>query len=350
MGDVIRPQLPSIEQIVGELAEFDITHVGITSADVLGRARSELHDRIDRGLTDSMQFTFKNPERSTDPRAAMPGAKSVIVAARPYLTDHDPEPAAGLRARIGRYAWVDHYATLRTGLRQVGRQIKAAGHRAVAFADDNSMVDRAIAHRAGIGWFGKNANLLVPGAGSFFVLGSLVTTAPYEPTGAPVADGCGPCTRCLDGCPTGAIIEPGVIDAARCLSWVLQKPGTIDPVFREVIHDRIYGCDDCQDVCPITVRLGQRSTVPLPPDAIAWADVHWILTASDADIEARHGQWYIADRNMRWLRRNALVVLGNVAEPSSTTAVELIARYRSSGDPILAEHAAWAADRLVSRS
>jgi len=350
VGDTTRPPLPTIEEITSQLADVGISHVGVASAAVLERARTELHDRIDRGLTDSMQFTFKNPERSTNPAASMPGARSVIVAARPYLTDHDPEPPPGPQARIGRYAWVDHYEPLRTGLRQVGRQIKAAGHRVVAFADDNSMVDRAIAHRAGIGWFGKNANLLVPGSGSFFVLGSLVTTAPYEPTEEPVADGCGTCVRCLDGCPTGAIIEPGVIDAAKCLSWVLQKPGTIDPVFREAIHDRIYGCDDCQDVCPITVRLGRRSTIALPPDAVAWADVHWLLTASDADIEARHGRWYIADRDMRWLRRNALVVLGNVADPNSVTAGELIARYRSGEDPILAEHAAWAADRLTSRS
>jgi len=350
VGDTSRPALPSIEQITRELTDLGISHVGVASAEVLERARIELNDRIDRDLTDSMQFTFKNPERSTDPTASMPGATSVIVAARPYLTDVDPEQPDGPHARIGRYAWVDHYEPLRTGLRQVGRKIRAAGYRVVAFADDNSMVDRAIAHRAGIGWFGKNANLLVPGSGSFFVLGSLVTTAPYEPSGGPVADGCGTCTRCLDGCPTGAIIEPGVIDATKCLSWVLQKPGTIDPVFREAIHDRIYGCDDCQDVCPITVRLGPRSTIPLPADAVAWADVHWLLTASDAEIEARHGRWYIADRDMRWLRRNALVVLGNVADPSSVTAAELIARYRSGDDPILAEHAAWGADRLVSRS
>ena len=88
----------------------------------------------------------------------------------------------------------------------------------------------------------------------------------------------------------------------------------------------------------------------VPSDAVAWADVHWLLTSSDADIEARHGRWYVADRDMRWLRRNALVVLGNVADPTSATAAELIARYRSGGDPILAEHAAWAADRLASRS
>ena len=90
------------------------------------------------------------------------------------------------------------------------------------------------------------------------MLGSIVTTADYQPSSTPVGDGCGTCRKCLDGCPTEAIVAPGVIDARRCLSWVLQKPGTIPLAFREQIHDRIYGCDDCQDVCPISVRLGPR--------------------------------------------------------------------------------------------
>ncbi len=341
--------LPTIDEIADELASFGITHVGVTTAEVLVDARAAILDRIERDLVDGMRFTFKNPDRSTNPAASMPAARSVIVAARPYLTEEDPPRPAGPHARIGRYAWEDHYAPLRAGLRHVGRRLKRMGHRSVAFADDNSMVDRAIAERAGIGWFGKNANLLLPGAGSFFVLGSLVTTAEYAPNDTPVSDGCGSCTRCFDGCPTDAIIERGVIDARRCLSWVLQKPGPIPDEFRVAIHDRIYGCDDCQDVCPISVRLGRRNTIALSDDAVAWADVEWILGAGDDEIEARHGRWYVADRDMRWLRRNALVVLGNVADPASTSAAELLARYRAGDDPILAEHAAWAAARLEER-
>ncbi|MEL6891469.1 MAG: tRNA epoxyqueuosine(34) reductase QueG [Actinomycetota bacterium] len=344
-----RPPLPTIDEIVAELSAAGIDHVGVTTADVLADARQALHDRAARGLHDGMRFTYKNPDRSTDPRASMPEARSVIVAARPYLTETDPERPTGPQARVGRYAWVDHYAPLRAALRTVGAQIKAAGHRAVAYADDNSMVDRAIAHRAGLGWYGKNANLLLPGAGSFFVLGCLVTTAEYAPIATRVDDGCGSCVRCVDGCPTGAIIEPGVIDGARCLSWILQKPGSIPVEYREAIGDRIYGCDDCQDVCPISVRLGRRNTIELTDDAIAWADLAWLLEASDDAIEERHGRWYIADRDMRWLRRNALVVLGNVADPGSDTAARLLDRYRSADDPILAEHAAWAADQLARR-
>ena len=342
--------LPSIDEIGELLAGDGIDHVGVTTAEVLHETRGELFRRRDAGLHDGMEFTYRNPERSTDPTRAVAGARSVIVAARSYLTDHDPPiPSEGAPARIGRYAWVDHYAPLRASLRAVARRIRAADHRAVAFADDNSMVDRAVAHRAGLGWYGKNANLLLPGAGSWFVLGSIVTTAHYEPTDTTVADGCGSCRRCIDDCPTGAIVAPGVVDARRCLSWVLQKPGSIPDDLRLAIHDRIYGCDDCQDACPISVRLGPRSTTVLEPQADAWIDALWLLTASDDDIELRFGHWYVHDRDLRWVRRNALVVVGNVGDPADGRVGPILDRYRSGIDPILAEHATWALARLSER-
>lgn len=345
--------LPTLEQITARLAQFDVTHVGVAAAGILTETRSTLHARRSARLHDGMGFTYRNPDRSTDPDRAVADAASIVVAARPYLTDREPgrpPPAAGPHARVGKYAWVDHYAPLRAGLRAVAHQIRRAGHRAVAFADDNAIVDRAVAHRAGLGWYGKNTNLLIPGGGSFFVLGCLVTTAEYEPAPAPVDDACGACVRCVEGCPTGAIIEPGVIDAAKCLSWVLQKPGSIAPELRAAVDDRIYGCDDCQDVCPISVRLGPRNTVALAAEAEAWVDAIRLLAADDDEIERRYGRWYIAGREMRWLRRNALVVIGNVGEPSDRRVRSVLAHYRSGDDPILAEHADWANDRLDARA
>jgi epoxyqueuosine reductase len=354
MSDADSRELPTIEHIEAVVADHGISHVGVASADVLADTRAVLLERKAQGLHDGMQFTYRNPDRSTDPSRAVDDARSVIVAARSYLTDDDPAPPdVGVSSRVGRYAWVDHYEPLRVGLRVAADQIRAAGHRALVFADDNSMVDRAIAHRAGLGWFGKNANLLLPGAGSFFVLGSIVTTAEYAPNESPVADGCGTCVRCIDGCPTGAIVAPGVIDGARCLSWILQKPGSIPVEFRDSVEDRIYGCDDCQDVCPISVRLGRRNTLSLDvatPDVQAYVDVVELLDLDDATIEQRHGRWWIAGREMRWLRRNALVVIGNVADPADQRVWSMLERYRSHDDPILAEHADWAAARLGQRA
>ena len=352
----VRPPLPTFDEIVDIAAQHGITHVGVTTAEVLTEALDALTERKAAGLNDDMQFTYRNPQRSTDPRRAVESARSVIVGARPYMTNVDPAPpeaAHGAIARVGRYAWVDHYEPLRVGLRDIGARLKQSGERATAFADDNSIVDRAVAHRAGIGWFGKNANILLPGAGSFFVLGALVTTAEYEPTDARADDGCGTCVRCIDGCPTGAIVAPGVIDARRCLSWVLQKAGPMPDEFREAVHDRIYGCDDCQDVCPISVRLGGRNTVDIDvtaPDVQAHVDMLDLLDSPDADIEERHGRWYIANRDVRWLRRNALLVVGNVANPDDRRVRATVERYRSGTDEILAEHADWAWRRLDARS
>ncbi len=348
-----RPEpLPSLDDIRAQLAGHGVTHVGVTSADVLVEARSALFERRAAGLHADMGFTYRDPERSTDPIRSVAGARSVIVAAKPYLTDEDPPPphdGAGPHARVGRYAWVDHYAPLRAALREVSRRIRRSDHRAVAFADDNSVVDRAVAHRAGLGWYGKNANLLLPGAGSWFVLGSIITTAEYESTSGPAPDGCGTCTRCIDDCPTGAIVAPGVIDANRCISWILQKPGPIPEDDRSAIGDRIYGCDDCQDACPISVRLGRRNTVELVDGADAWVDAIEVLEADDEWIDDRYGHWYVTDRDFRWVRRNAIVVVGNVGDPGDARVRRVIEHYRAHIDPILAEHARWAADRLDHR-
>jgi epoxyqueuosine reductase len=352
----VRPHesLPTLGELRALAREHGIEHLGVAPAGVLDRARRELVARRAAGLDAGMAFTYRNPERSTDPSRAVPGARSIIVAARSYFADEEPARPPGAQARVARYAWVDHYGPLRAGLRAIAGRLRSAGERALAFADDNAVVDREVAYLGGLGWFGKNANLLVAGAGSWFVLGSVVTTAEYgaEMPQAPVADGCGSCRRCIDVCPTGAIVAPGVIDGGRCLAWVLQRPGTIPIELRGAVGDRIYGCDDCQEVCPPTVRLGRRHRLPIGEQATstigvqAWVDVLDLLDADDETLLHRHGRWYIAGRDPRWLRRNALVVLGNVGDGSDERTAATLFRYRHRGDEILAEHARWASEQL----
>jgi epoxyqueuosine reductase len=333
--------LPTLHELRQVARAHGIEHLGVAPATVLHRARAAIRDRLDQGLDGGLTFTFNNPERSTDPQRAVDGARSILVAARSYLADDEVPRPAGPQARVARYAWVDHYAPLRAGLRAMARRLRDAGARAVPFADDNSIVDREVAYLGGLGWFGKNANVLLPGAGSWFVLGCVVTTAEY-PVATPHPDGCGTCHRCLDACPTRAIVAPGVIDANRCLAWVLQRPGSIPEHLRAAIGDRLYGCDDCQDACPPTVRLGRRHRVPLDGPPQAWVAVLDLLDADDRTLLERHGRWYLAGRDPRWLRRNALVVLGNVGDPDDERTRGTLWRYRSGPDPILAEHAEWA--------
>ena len=216
-----------------------------------------------------MQFTYRNPARSTDPSRIMEGARSLIVGARGYQRQA-PGQSAVVAGRVARYAWVDHYEPLRRALGSVAMALEAAGWQARVVADDNALVDRAAAARAGIGWYGKNCNILLPGAGSWFVLGSVVTDAPL-PFDAPLADGCGSCQRCLPACPTGALTAPGVLDARRCLAWLVQAPGIFPFEYRVALGDRLYGCDDCQEVCPPNRRSARRAPPRPRPGRRSWS-------------------------------------------------------------------------------
>ena len=333
-----------------------LDQVGVTSATVLHRAREAINQRISQGLHNQMQFTFRNPERSTDPTKTLPSARSVIVGALSYSSSavntfaQTPEKENKFSARIARYVWSDYYAQLRMLLGEIARQLVLDGHRAVVLADDNAIVDREVAYQAGIGWFGKNSNLLISGAGSYFVLGCVITTAELIFADKQVEDGCGSCKRCLDNCPTSAIVAPGVVDANKCLAWLLQKPGVFDREYRVALGDRIYGCDDCQEVCPPTVRYERKIESSrleiLRKPAKQWASVAAILTNDDDSLLSEFGAWYIADRNPKWLRRNALIILGNIGDPSDDAVVDLLNKYLHHADPVLRAHAVWAAARL----
>jgi epoxyqueuosine reductase len=324
--------------------------VGVTTAAPFDSTRALLEDRRERGLSASMQFTYRNPARSTDPARLMPSARSIVAGAWP--TDAGPAAVEAGSGRVGRYAWRDNYAELRAALTAVADVLRAAGHDARVVSDDNALVDRAVAQRAGLGWFGKNANVLVPGHGSWVVLGAVVTTAALVANDAPVDDGCGSCARCIDCCPTGAIVAPGVVDARRCLAWLVQARGSFPVEFRAALGDRIYGCDDCQEVCPPSRAAASKPEHAASSSAAATAasvDLRALLRASDAELMAAHHRWYIADRDPRYLRRNALIALANSADIADHDVLALIDSYAAGDDALLAEHARWAGARLRER-
>ncbi len=351
--------------------------VGVTSAEVFADTRKVLVDRKERSLAAGMQFTYRNPGRSTDPARTLPSARSLVVGALSYrVADPTPESggpdgggastAGGPRGEVARYVRSDYYAALRTALSRLAAELESEGWRATVVCDDNALVDRAAAHRAGLGFFGKNTLLLLPGLGSWFVLGTVVTDAPLSPMAAfrprpgdddastrpastpsvlPHGSGCHTCSKCMTACPTGALVEPGVLDARRCLAWLVQAPGPIPPEHREAMGGRIYGCDECQVACPLNKVADRRS----PPAASAQSgsvELLAILTASDETLLTRFGRWYVPERNPRYLRRNALVALGNVGDPAHPGTVEALRSWSGSDDELLAEHGRWAAARL----
>jgi len=325
-----------------------LTAVGFTHAEPFHEARVTLQRHKEQGLHAGMQFTYRNPERSTTPTRILDSAQSLIVGAWPYQAPSDTADPAQHRpqAEIAAYAWRDHYTSLKQALGEIAQVLIDAGHQARVVADDNALVDRAAAVRAGIGWAGKNSNVLVPGHGSWFVLGAVVTNAPLEHD-QPVEPACGSCRRCLDGCPTNAIIAEGVVDARRCLAWLLQADGDFPPEFRQALGTRIYGCDDCQIVCPPsrgtdTFAIG---------DEVQTLDLLELLTATDDELLASVGRWYIPKRDLRYVRRNALVALGNatITEQVQDEVNDVLAHYVAA-DEMLSEHARWAADQLAARS
>jgi epoxyqueuosine reductase len=342
--------------------------VGVTHAGVFEETRRHLLERRRTGLSADMQFTYRNPERSTDPGRILPGARSLVVGAWSYRR-HEPDetvephntvepqdtvdgrPRSGPVGLVARYARRDHYASLRHGLDAMAGHLGSLGWRAVVVCDDNALTDRAAAHRAGLGWFGKNSLILVPGSGSWVVLGAVVTNAALAPS-APEgptdhAAGCGSCSRCLTACPTGALVAPGVLDARRCLAWLVQATGSFPEQYRRALGGRIYGCDECQQVCPIN-RVAERRSPGSAPEADTEPQVNLValLGATDAELMAAHGRWYIPDRDPRYLRRNALVALGNVGDGGDPATLEVLRRWMSGDDPMLAEHARWAAGEL----
>jgi epoxyqueuosine reductase len=342
--------LPSWETLerLGRQAGLDA--VGVAGAHPFPEVRKTLEERKAVGLHGGMHFTYGNPLRSTDPGRLVPGARSLVVGALSYRRrgGSPPPPAPG---RVAMYSWRDHYQPLREGLEVLASHLQDLGWAARVSVDANSMVDKAAAARAGIGWFGKNTLLLLAGRGSWFVLGSVVTDAPLVgnvPAGdAEAPGGCGSCTRCLTACPTGALVEPGILDARRCLAWLLQAPGPFPLEHREALGGRIYGCDDCQDVCPLNRTVDRRQPAPCAAaEDEVWVDLVELLRCSDEELLGRYGRWYIPQRRPRYLRRNALVALGNVGNGRDPAVRRVLAGALADPDPLLRAHAVWACGRL----
>ncbi|HEV3281423.1 MAG TPA: tRNA epoxyqueuosine(34) reductase QueG [Acidimicrobiales bacterium] len=365
----VRSEAESDAALTGDLVDLGrrsgLAAVGVAAVEVFTDTRRVLVERRARGLAAGMQFTYRNPERSTDPARIVPGARALVVGALSYGDGgpdsvHAPStrrppasPGSGVphpQGRVARYARHDHYARLRDALAPMALHLESLGWRAAVVCDDNALVDRAAAHRAGLGWYGKNTLFFLDGLGSWFVLGSVVTDAPLRPSSAepqPHGSGCGTCARCRAACPTGALSEPGVVDARRCLAWLVQAPGSFPEEFRSALGDRLYGCDECQQVCPVN-RLADRGHQPErpEPDGTAHVDVLTLLASSDDDLMAAHGRWYIAHRDPRYLRRNALVVLGNTGDGRDPSTEATLLHWLGVDDPMLAEHARWAARAL----
>jgi epoxyqueuosine reductase len=321
--------------------ELGLEVVGATPAAAYSHTEEDIHARHGRGLFADMRFTMAQPETSCHPERLLSGARTVISAAHCYWYDEPPlEPGEG---RLPRYTWYDAYAVLRERLDALGRRL---GGEYRVLVDANQHVDREAAARSGLGFYGKNTMLITRRHGSWVVLGTLVTQAEVEPT-PPLDLDCGSCTLCIDACPTGALDEPGTLDATRCLSYWTQAPGSIPPEYRAALGAQVYGCDICQDVCPwnrgVEKRRGRDQAPGRGEPHVSLVD--WLERDGDA-LRRTYERLYVPKNDPRYLRRNALVAFGNTGSASDRG---VIAPFLEADDDLIREHAEWAAAAIQAR-
>jgi epoxyqueuosine reductase len=319
--------------------ELGIDAIGAASAVPYTDTELHIRERRGRGLFADMRFTMARPEVSCHPESLLPEARTVVAAALCYYAPA-PSPGRG-EGCLPRYTWSDCYAELREKLDALGRRL---GGRYRVLVDANQHVDREGAARAGVGFYGKNTMLITRHHGSWVVLGTLVTDVDIEPSQALDLD-CGECRLCIDACPTGALDEPGTLDATRCLSYWTQAPAPIPEAYREPLGSSVYGCDICQDVCPWNrgVEKRRREEPARGEPSVSLAD--WLQGDGPSLVE-RYRRLYIPRNDPRYLRRNALVALGNVGRAEHAALAEPFA---AGDDELLREHAEWALARIAER-
>ena len=339
-------------------AAFDLgfDRAGVSDASPLHAAETTIQERIAAGHMDGLQwFTPERAHLATHPGALLPGAQSIVALAASYLGQLDaPPPIAGEpRGKIARYAWGSDYHDVLKELAHalVGRIERIAGRPVTArgFVDSSPLAERAVAERAGLGWFGKNTMLLLPGGGSWAFLCELILDLPLEPD-SPVRKSCGACVRCLDVCPTGALVAPGVLNTPRCISFLtIELRDRIPRALRPLMGGWVFGCDDCQEVCPVNRRALPARLAALRAYDLerAYPRLLPLLELDDAAFRAAYRRTPVLRAKSWGLQRNVCVALGNSRDPAAVEPL-ISALLDSARHPLVREHAAWALGRIDS--
>ena len=306
---------------------------------------------VEQGFAGRMSYlTDHRAAIRNDPRALLASAKSIVCVGKLY---NGPEPySAGWdEAALGwvsRYAWGDDYhGVMRAGLERLGRCL-GPDHEWRACVDTAPLLERSYARQAGLGWIGKNTCLINQGRGSWFFLGELLTSLELEP-GSPPPDRCGTCTRCLDACPTGAIVPAGdrwTIDSRLCISYfTIELRGPIPEEHRPGMGRQVFGCDICQDVCPWNRRAPvERDEAFAPRPGLVNPPLEKLAALTEQEFKFMFKTTPVTRARYSGFLRNVCVAMGNSGERRFRAP---LARLAASGDAIVAEHACWALERLA---
>ena len=347
--DDAEPARRVIERLAYE-AGFDL--VAVANAEPFDDDRNVALQRIEDGLMDGLPwFTSKRVSDGTNPERLLPGVSCIISLGLNYYPGPEGDYGSGT-GKVARYArGRDYHRLMKRRMRRLALAmsdhpaLQHTGEKLTArwFVDDGPMLDRAAAARAGLGWFGKNGNILNPTFGSWLLLGQILTNLDLEPD-PPLAKTCGKCTRCIPACPTDAIVAPYVVDNRRCISYLtIEHKGDIPVDLRPAMGTWVFGCDICQEVCPVNRKARATSDPNFGRRDLEALDLIELLGMTDADFRARFAGTPIMRSKRVGMQRNACVALGNLGEESAVPALESALR---SAHALVKRHAAWALGRI----
>jgi epoxyqueuosine reductase len=312
---------------------------------------SEFREWLRDGAHGEMHYMQRGEEKRCDPQKVLPGVRSIVTLALNYFQGEQVRWSpqhVGATGRIARYAWgEDYHDVIEAKLSTIDQFLRSFGGQQKYYVDTGPILERDHAAQAGIGWHGKNTMLIDERLGTWFFLAELLTTLEL-PVDEPVADHCGTCERCIAACPTGAITAPHRLDARRCISYLtIELKGSIPSELRALIGDRIFGCDDCLDVCPWN-RFAQVShqTAFSARQSTTGMSLREYLELSDAEFRAVFKNSPIRRIKRRGFLRNVCVALGNTGDASDLPALE---RAAADPEPLIAEHAVWAVEQIRAR-
>lgn len=346
-GDQMNIQMLK-EELITYSKEIGIDKIGFTTADTF----TELKNRLIRQQELKYQSGFEEPdiEKRVTPSLLLEEPRSIIsiAIAYPSKMNNRVESKQGERRGIfSRASWgLDYHHVLNDKLKKLEEFLttKWADARLKSMVDTGELSDRAVAERAGIGWSGKNCAIITPEFGSYVYLGEMITSIPFEPD-TPMEDQCGSCTKCLDACPTGALVQGGQINAQRCISFLTQTKSLIPDEFRDKIGNRIYGCDSCQTACPVNKGKNFHFHEELEPNAeVAKPLLKPILKLSNREFKTKFGYVSGAWRGKKPIQRNAIIALAHFKD--ATAIPDLVDILENEGSPVSRGTAAWALGKI----
>lgn len=342
-------------QIKNAARELGFEVAGIASVEPFGRDNTSFQQWVDAGFAAGMDYMTRRPELHASPRAVVPYAQSVITLAVNHYADAPAFEHEQRYGRVARYAWGrDYHHVVKPRLQALAATIEQLAGRPIharCFVDAVPLLERAVAARAGVGFFGKNTNLLQPRGGSWFFLSEILLDLELPADNHRTKVSCGSCHRCIDACPTNAFAGPYRLDSRRCISYLtIENKGAIPREFRAAVGEWIFGCDVCQDVCPFNRFASETAWPEFHPQAGAGArlDLVGVLSiATDDEFRARFCGTPLTRPKRRGLLRNAAVVAANVG---ATAAVpSLISRIENDSEPLIRSHALWGLGQLDPR-